>query len=161
MAIDRGDKYIPTTSKDNETMASTVAPSSCTIQIRVRYAECDPMGVLHHAKHPEYLEMGRTELLRQSGLNYRDMEAAGAFLVVARLELRYRSPARYDDLLTLRTTLRRMTRTRIEHDYEITRDGRLVCQASTTLACVDRQGRVQPLPDELYALVGDDRDAHG
>ena len=137
-------------------MTTGQAASCCTIEIRVRYAECDCMGVVHHAKYAEYFEMGRTELLRLSGLNYRDMEAAGAFLVVTRLEVRYRSPARYDDLLSLRTTLRRMTRTRIEHDYEITLDGRVVCQAGTTLACVDRQGRVQPVPDELYALAGDD-----
>ena len=134
------------------------SPAACELQIRVRYSECDAMGVVHHARYAEYFEMGRTELLRLSGLSYRDMEAGGVFLVVTRLEVRFRSPARYDDLLTLRTTLGRMTRTRIEHQYEITLDGRVVCQAGTTLACVDREGRVQPVPDELYALAGEDRE---
>jgi acyl-CoA thioester hydrolase len=102
-----------------------------------------------------YLEMGRTELLRQSGYAYKDFEAQGIYLVITRLDVRYRSPARYDDLLTIRTSLRRMTHTRIEHEYEITVDGRLVCEASTTLACLDRDARVRPLPDEILALAGD------
>jgi acyl-CoA thioester hydrolase len=136
-------------------MLEAQAPSSCSIEVRVRYAECDPMGVLHHAMHPVYLEMGRTELLRQSGYTYKDLEAKGIYLVITRLELRYRSPARYDDLLTIRTTLRRMTHTRIEHDYEITVAGRVVCEANTTLACVDRDARVRPLPDQILALAGD------
>ena len=68
-------------------MAATEAPSSCTIQVRVRYAECDPMGVLHHAIHPVYLEMGRTELLRQSGFTYRALEERGIYLVITKLEL--------------------------------------------------------------------------
>ena len=90
---------------------------SGALEIRVRYAECDSMGYLHHAKYLEYFEMGRTELLRASGFTYRDMEERGEFLVVARLEVRYLAAARYDDLLALRTQLRRITRARIEHEY--------------------------------------------
>jgi acyl-CoA thioester hydrolase len=111
------------------------------------------MGVLHHAIHPVYLEMGRTELLRQSGYTYKALEERGIYLVITRLELRYRSPARYDDELTIRTSLKRITHTRIEHEYEMSVDGRLVCEAGTTLACVDRDARVQPLPDEILALA--------
>jgi acyl-CoA thioester hydrolase len=113
------------------------------------------MGVLHHAMHPVYLEMGRTELLRQSGYTYKDLESRGIYLVITRLDMRYRAPARYDDLLTIRTTLRRMTHTRIEHEYEIAVGSRVVCEASSTLACVDREARVQPLPEEILALAGD------
>ena len=71
------------------------------VTIRVRYAETDRMGLLHHANYLVYFEQGRTELLRSQGLSYRDMEDQGFLLVLTRAQVRYRSPARYDDLLTL------------------------------------------------------------
>lgn len=120
---------------------------SCRIEIRVRYAETDPMGYLHHSRYFEYFEMGRTELLRQMGFPYRRCEQQGIFFVVTRLECRFLAPARYDDLLSLMTTTRRLGRARIDHDYELCRDGRVICRASSTIACVDRQGRLQPIPD--------------
>ncbi len=124
-------------------------PTSCEIQIRVRYAECDPMGVLHHSKYFEYLEVARTELLRRSGVRYRDLEGRGILFVVSRVECRFRRPARYDDELTLKVEITRMTKARIDHKYELYRDGVLLCEASTVLACVDRQGQVIPIPDEM------------
>src|SRR5262249_35137550 len=96
-----------------------------------------------------YFEQGRTELLRAAGLAYRDFEDKGYLLVLTKVEVRYRSPARYDDLLTLRTTIVRTTTARIDHKYELFRDGALLAERSSTLACVDRDGRVQALPDEL------------
>jgi acyl-CoA thioester hydrolase len=117
------------------------------ITIRVRYAETDRMGLLHHANYLVYFEQGRTELLRSRGLSYRDLEDQGYLLVLTKLEVRYRAPARYDDLLTLRTTVVKTTAVRIDHRYELFRDGVLLTEGSSTLACVDREGRVQPLPD--------------
>jgi acyl-CoA thioester hydrolase len=116
------------------------------ITIRVRYAETDRMGLLHHANYLVYFEQGRTELLRSLGLAYKDLEDQGYLLVLTRVEVRYRCPARYDDLLTLRTSVVRTTTVRIDHQYELLRDGTLVAEGSTTLACVDREGRVQALP---------------
>ncbi len=124
-------------------------PKSCEIKIRVRYAECDPMGVLHHSKYFEYFEMARTELLRQAGVRYRDLEDRGVLFVVAKVECRFKRPARYDDDLVLKVTITRMTRARIDHAYELYRDGLLLCEASTVLACVDREGRVIPIPDDM------------
>ena len=73
------------------------------IEIRVRYQECDPMGVAHHTAHPVWFEMGRTELLRTgSGLRYRDLEARGVFFAVFKMSVHYRRPACYDDLLELK-----------------------------------------------------------
>src|SRR5437660_6633549 len=95
------------------------------IQIRVRYAETDRMGLLHHANYLIYFEQGRTELLRSLGLSYRDMEDQGFLLVLTKVQVRYRSPARYDDVLTLRTTVLRTTLVKIEHRYELERDGLL------------------------------------
>ncbi len=119
------------------------------ISIRVRYAETDRMGLLHHANYLVYFEQGRTELLRSLGLAYKDFEDQGYLLVLIRAEIRYRSPVRYDDLLTLRTTVIRTTAVRVDHRYELFRDGTMVAEGSTTLACVDREGRVQALPTIL------------
>ncbi len=128
-------------------------PTSCDIAIRVRYAESDPMGYLHHSKYFEYFEMGRTELLRLAGFRYRDLEEQGVLFAVAKLECRFRSPARYDDELVLTTRIERMTRARIDHTYNLTRDGRLLCEAKSTLACIDREGKLIPIPDEIFFHV--------
>ncbi|HEV3143188.1 MAG TPA: thioesterase family protein [Gemmataceae bacterium] len=119
------------------------------ISIRVRYAETDRMGLLHHANYLVYFEQGRTELLRSLGATYRDLEDQGYLMVLTRVEVRYRKPAQYDDLLTLRTTVTRTTAVRIEHKYEVVRDGDLIAEGETTLACVDREGRIQALPNWL------------
>lgn len=121
------------------------------IAIRVRYAETDRMGLLHHANYLVYFEQGRTELLRAQGLAYRDLEDRGYLLVLTKAEVRYRRPARYDDLLALRTTVVKTTGVRIDHRYELFRDGLLLAEGTTTLACVDREGRPQALPDYLRA----------
>lgn len=118
-----------------------------SIDIRVRYCECDPMGVVHHTVYPVWFEMGRTELLRSTGRTYRDMESAGLLLAVVRLEVTYRAPARYDDLVTLRTTLTRVGAVKIEHSYELSRGDDLLVTGSTVLACLDRDGRARALPD--------------
>ncbi len=123
---------------------------SCRIDIRVRYAETDAMGYLHHAQYLVYFEMGRTELLRLNRACYRDMEERGVFYVVARLECRYRAAARYDDLLTLTTTTERLTPVRVEHSYRLARGVQLLTEARSTLVAVGREGRPQPLPDDLY-----------
>src|SRR6202043_2758616 len=112
------------------------------ITIRVRYAETDRMGLLHHANYLVYFEQGRTELLRSQGMSYKDLEDQGYLLVLTRVQVRYRSPARYDDLLTLRTIVVRTTAVKIQHRYELLRDGLLLAEGETTLGCVGRDGRV-------------------
>lgn len=114
--------------------------------IRVRYAETDRMGFLHHAQYFVYFELGRTEMLRAQGYAYRDLEDQGFFLVVSKIEAKYRQPARYDDLLRLRTILERTTYVRIEHRYELYRDDVLLAEGASVLACVDRTGKPQALP---------------
>jgi acyl-CoA thioester hydrolase len=122
-------------------------PLTGVTEIRVRYAETDRMGLLHHANYLVYFEQARTELLRQQGLTYRDMEDQGFFLVITNVEVKYRSPARYDDVLSIKTTVARTTPVRVEHMYEVTCEGRAVADGKTTLACVDRAGKLQALPD--------------
>ncbi len=140
---------------------------SCDLDIRVRYAETDAMGYLHHAQYLVYFEMGRTELLRVNGLRYRDMETRGLFYVVARMEVRYRAPARYDDLLTLTTRTTRLSRVRVDHAYELRRAGELLTEGASTLVLVGPHGRPTTMPDELYDTLtghaggGDPRAATG
>lgn len=129
------------------------------IQFRVRYCETDAMGYLHHGNFVNYYEMGRTELLRAQGGNYREIEESGLFLVVVKLVCKYHSPARFDDLLTLRTRVELASAVKIEHSYELFRDGQLLATATSVLACVDRDGKVQRLPDSL--TVGNGKRTRG
>lgn len=118
--------------------------------IRVRYAETDRMGLLHHANYLVYFEQARTDLLRSLGGNYKELEDRGFFLVVAKVEIKYRSPAYYDDELRIVTGVTRTTPVRLEHKYEVFRpDGTLVAEGSSTLACVDTGGKIQAMPDWL------------
>jgi acyl-CoA thioester hydrolase len=117
--------------------------------IRVRYAETDRMGLLHHANYFVYFEMGRTEFLRQRGVSYREIEDAGHFLVIVDIGCKFKRPAYYDDLLTLRTTVARVTHVKIVHHYQVLRDGLLLAEGHSTLACVDREGKPQALPSML------------
>ena len=122
--------------------------TGCT-EIRVRYTECDPMGVAHHTAYPVWFEIGRTELLRESGLAYRDLQQQGFLIAVVKLSLQYKQPARYDDLLVLQTSVTDVRRATINHAYELRRDGRLLTTGCTTVVCLDRAGRPQPLPKRL------------
>ncbi len=117
------------------------------IELRVRYQETDPMGFLHHACYFTYFEIGRTELLRASGGNYRQMEEQGLRVVVVAAECRFHRPARYDDILRLRTTIVRVTPAKIEHEYRLFRQQELLAVGKVTLAVIDREGKVQRVPD--------------
>lgn len=119
------------------------------IEIRVRYQETDAMGVLHHANYFTYFEIGRTELLRANGCDYRNVEEDGLFMVVVKIGCTYKKPARYDDVLTLRTSATRISAAKIEHAYQLLRGDELLAEGHSTLACVDREGRVQRVPDWL------------
>ncbi|HTN03202.1 acyl-CoA thioesterase [Planctellipticum variicoloris] len=119
------------------------------IEIRVRYCETDAMGFLHHGNHVNFYEMGRTELLRAQGGNYREIEESGLFLVVVKLVCNYHSPARYDDLLRVVTRVEKVSAAKIEHSYRMFRGDTLIASATSILACVDREGRVQRIPESL------------
>ncbi len=128
-------------------MSRKPLPSVHEIQIRVRYAETDQGGVVYHGNYFAWFEMGRTELLRSCGYTYREMEEAGAFIVVAKLDCTFKNAARYDDLLTLRTEIKRITRFKLEHEYHLFRDGEPIAIAHTTLAVVDREGKIRQVPE--------------
>ena len=129
----------------------TDRPMACDIELRVRYPEVDQMGVLHHSRFWVYFEMGRVELLRARGIAYADLEREGAFFVVAKCSARFLAPARYDEVLRLSTRIVRVGAARIDHAYELRRnsDSTLLCSAETTIACVDRTGRIIPIPQSV------------
>lgn len=133
----------------NQTKAADDRPSETSIEVRVRYTECDPMNLAHHGAYPVWLEMARTELLRLRGIAYRDLEAQGIFFVVARLNLRYRKPARYDDELTIHVAVGRTAGVKIEHQYRVCRGDTLLVTAESTIVCIDGDGKLQPVPEPL------------
>ncbi len=123
--------------------------ASITLPIRVRYPEADPMGYLHHSVYLQYFEMGRIELLRSTGHSYAVLEAAGVFFVVTKAEVKYRAPARFDDELQLTVNLVREGPVRLDHTYELKRGDTLLAEATTTIACVGRDGQPRAMPDEM------------
>jgi acyl-CoA thioester hydrolase len=130
-----------------------MGPYEHEIPIRVRYCETDAMGFLHHANFLCLFEMGRTELFRAQGGDYRKMEEGGHFFVVVEMNVKYRVPARFDDLLSLRTRVVRVTPAKLEHEYKLTRDGVTIAEAQSVLACVDREGRVRRISDVIPELT--------
>lgn len=132
---------------------SASEPLEGTIQFRVRYAETDQMGVVYHGNYFTYFEMGRTELLREAtGVSYRDVEESATKMVVVKAECSFRKPARYDDLLTLKTRVLRTTRASLEHEYRLFRDGELLAVGKTKLATVDNSGKIVPVPEWIKNL---------
>ena len=131
-------------------LAKNTSTDKCTIEIIPRYSETDQAGVVHHSVYPVYFEMGRTELLRANGLAYKNLEKSGTFFVVARLEVKYKQPAMYDETLELETVCTRTTYTRVEHTYYLKRGDVLLAEGKTALACVDDQGQLKKIPDFMF-----------
>jgi acyl-CoA thioester hydrolase len=119
------------------------------IEIRVRYQETDGQGRLHHANYFTYFELGRTELLRAAGYNYRQIEAEGWMLVVSEIACQYHLPAIYDDLLRLRTTVVEARGARVVHRYQVFRGETLLAEGRSVVACINREGRATRLPQAL------------
>jgi len=126
----------------------TAIPSH-EIQIRVRYQETDGQRRVHHANYLNYFEVARTEMLRAYGVTYRELEDAGVFLVVSEATCSYKAPADYDDLLTSRTWIEKAGGASLRHGYEVVRDTTILARGTTVVVCVDREGKVQRMPDWL------------
>jgi len=110
-------------------------------EVVVRYAETDMMGVVYHGSYLPWFEVGRTHLLRQHGVVYRQLETEGFFLPVLEVNVRYLRPARYDDTITIVTTLHKKPVLQIRLDYEVRRGDELLATGQTTHAFIDRNGR--------------------
>ncbi len=112
------------------------------IPIRVRYYETDQMGIVHHSNYVRYYETARTEMLREFGTTYRQMEEAGVMMPVLEVQTRYFMPAYDDDLLTVRTILAEMPQARMRFDFEIFREnGDKINTGSVTLGFMKSDSR--------------------
>lgn len=124
-------------------------------KVRVRYAETDQMGVVYHGNYAQYFEMGRVEWLRNLGLSYSFMESNGVMLPVVSLTINYKKPARYDDLLTVRTIFKKQESVKIEFDYEIMNEkGELLTTGNSVLVFVNmKTGRPVLPPDYVLEKI--------
>jgi acyl-CoA thioester hydrolase len=126
-------------------------PATCETRFRVRYAETDQMGVVYHANHFIWFEIGRVELLRQLGFSYRDMEQSdGCFIAVVDARCRYKAPVRYDDEVIVRTQLKNVRESVIHFGYELVRadDGELLAEGETTHIVTDEEMQARLLPEK-------------
>jgi acyl-CoA thioester hydrolase len=123
--------------------------------VRVRYAETDKMGVVYYANYFVWFEVGRTDLLRQSGWNYREMETEGFGLPVIEAQCTYKESARYDDDIDVRTRGEMLSPVRVKFTYEVVRaaDARMLATGTTVHATLDRNGRPCRLPDRVRTVL--------
>ena len=123
--------------------------------VRVRYAETDKMGVVYYANYFVWFEVGRTDLLRASGWNYREMETAGFGLPVIEAHCAYRESAKYDDEIEVRTTGEMLSPVRVKFSYEVVRqaDAATLATGTTVHATLDRHGKPCRLPDRVREVL--------
>ena len=124
-----------------------------TTAIRVRYAETDAMGIVHHAVYPIWMELGRSDFLREQGQSYAEWERQGVMMSVAEIFVKFRSPARYDEIVEVRTRLLEANRRKVVFGYEITREGIRLVEGRTVHVVTGPDGRARTLPEELLRLV--------
>lgn len=126
-----------------------------TTSIRVRYGETDPMKYVYYGNYAEYFEVARVELFRSLGMSYDEIEKRGIFLPVSEYKIKYLKPALYDQLLEIRTFVRKIPGIRIEFDYEIYNEENVkITEASTTLFFLDSEtNKIVKCPDYLMELI--------
>ena len=130
---------------------TTKHPIVCETRLRVRYAETDQMGIVYHANHFIWFEVGRVELLRQLGFSYREMEQNDAcHIAVVDARCRYKSPARYDDEIIVCTHLKKVRESLIHFGYALLRadDRTLLAEGETTHIVIDAAMKVAALPEK-------------
>jgi len=112
------------------------------VKIRVRYAETDRMGYVYYGNYAEYFEVARVEALRELGMNYKDMEDNGTMLPVYTLYVKYRKPAHYDDMLTIRTSIQEIPKTRVVFVHEVYNEkSELLSTGEVTLVFIDSKNK--------------------
>ncbi len=122
-------------------------------QIEVRYAETDMMGVVYHGSYLPWLEVARTGLLAAEGVPYRELEAAGFFLPVIEVNMRYLRPARYPDIVTVTARIHEKPALRIRIDYELHRGGEKLAEGHTSHVFIDRDGRPARPPARFVSAM--------
>jgi acyl-CoA thioester hydrolase len=125
-----------------------------TVRLRVRFCDTDLMGIVHHANYLEYFEAGRVEWLRRRGVTYASWAARGMHLPVVEANVRYRAPARFDDVVEVETRLTQLRSLSLRFVYRLARSGTTLAEGFTRLACVDAAHHLQRFPpDVLHVLT--------
>ena len=137
--------------KDKNDVGGLVAES----RVRVRYAETDQMGVAYHANYLIWFEVGRSQYCNDSGFSYGELERdLKLFLIVAEVRCRYKTPARYEDELTIRTRVAELTRRTLRFTYEVERaDGVSLATGETLHVLINSEGRPSSLPDKYLSML--------
>ena len=132
-----------------------MSAQSSTVDLRVRYAETDRMGVVYYANYLVWCEVGRTEYIRTLGVSYASLEARGLMLAVADASVRYHAPARYDDVVRVETTLSEVRSRTVSFDYVVSNaaTGSRLASARTVLVAIDAAGRTVAMPADFRALL--------
>jgi len=135
-----------------------LSPKNIT-PLRVIYADTDAMGIVYHANYIRWFEIGRGEYLRQSGIPYAQIESMGYDFPLTEVSCRYRSPARYDEILLLETELVYMRGASIKFAYLIhdEKQERVIVEGDSIQACVNKQGRVVRFPREIIDKINPER----
>jgi acyl-CoA thioester hydrolase len=129
------------------------ARATSVVELRVRFCETDLMGIVHHATYLAYFEAGRVEWLRRRGVTYADWARGGLHLPVVEAGVRYRAPARFDDVLLVETRLADLRSHSVRFEYALRREGTLLCDGFTRLACVDDSHALKRLSDDMVAIL--------
>lgn len=134
----------------------SLTPRESAITVRVNYSETDQMGVVYHARYVVWLDMARTEHLREAGFSYKELEEQGIRLVVTDLKIRYAGPARYDDLVRIRCRVSEVASRKVVfwYDIELADTGVSLATAETTLVCLDHDHRLARLPKTVVNALG-------
>jgi acyl-CoA thioester hydrolase len=129
--------------------------SSSISEVRVRYAETDQMGVAYHANYLVWCEIGRTDLIRQCGMPYSEMESRGVMLAVSEASLRFHASARYDDVVRIETSITDVKSRSVSFAYHISRvaDGARLASATTSLVSLSKEGKPVAMPADIRALM--------
>ena len=133
----------------------SAVPSISETTVRVNYSETDQMGVVYHARYLVWLDVARCEHLRLSGMSYRELEQVGLRLAVSELAIRYRQPARYDDLIRIRCWVRELASRQVDFGYAVehAEDKRLLATASTRLLALDVNMTLARLPERVRQVL--------
>jgi acyl-CoA thioester hydrolase len=133
------------------TFSAAIDPTKSTTatELRVRFCETDLMGVVHHATYLVYFEVGRVDWLRQRNITYADWTARGVQVPVVEASVQYRAPSRFDDLLSIETTLTKLRTVSLDYSYRILRGGTLIAEGATRLACIDEHHKLLRIPAEI------------
>lgn len=120
---------------------------------RVIYGDTDQMGVVYHANYLRFFERGRVEFLNAAGFDYAALEQSGTFFAVVDAHVKFRVPAKFNDVVTIETTLAAITRVKVLFRYRILRDEVVLAEGETTLACIDERGRPARIPGHVVAVL--------